>query len=132
VWLALLDMQLLPPSFALSAGYGDVAIGASALIVLYLLTTNHPRARAFVMGWNVLGLVDFVLAITTAFASMSIFVEQMATSGASLSYLNYPFLIPSFGVPVFGLLHIYSLFQLWSAEHPASRAGIAEHRPQAV
>ena len=115
VWLALLDMHLLPPAFGLSAGYGDIAVGASALIVVHLLTTNHPRARAFVIGWNVLGLVDFALAVTTAFASMAPFVEQMARSGASLSYLNYPFLIPSFGVPVFGLLHVFSLFQLRSA-----------------
>lgn len=115
VWLALLDMHLLPPAFGLSAGYGDMAVGASALIVVHLLTANHPRARAFVIGWNVLGLVDFALAVTTAFASMAPFVEQMARSGASLSYLNYPFLIPSFGVPVFGLLHVFSLFQLRSA-----------------
>lgn len=115
VWLALLDMHLLPPAFGLSAGYGDVAVGASALIVVYLLTTNHSRARAFAIGWNLLGIVDFVLAVTAAFASMALFVERLASSGASLSYLNYPFLIPSFGVPVFGLLHIYSLFQLRSA-----------------
>jgi hypothetical protein len=68
-------------------------------------------------GWNLLGLVDFVLAITAAFASMAPFVAQLAGSGTSLSYLNYPFLIPSFGVPVFGLLHIYSLLQLrWAAQ----------------
>lgn len=116
VWLALLDMHLLPPSFGLAAGYGDVTVGATALIVVYLLTTNHPKARTFVIGWNVLGLVDFVLAITAAFASMTPFVAQLAASGTSLSYLNYPFLIPSFGVPVFGLLHIYSLLQLRWAE----------------
>jgi hypothetical protein len=121
VWLALLDMRLLPATFALSAGYGDVAVGTLALIVVYLLTTSHPKARAVVIGWNVLGLVDFVLAITTAFASMGPFVDEMARSGASLSYLNYPFLIPSFGVPVFGLLHIYSLFQVWSAGRPVSQ-----------
>jgi hypothetical protein len=115
-WLALTDMHLLPAGFAVPTGYGDMAVGASALVVVLLLVRRHPRARAAVIAWSLLGIADFVVAVTTAFLAMPDFVDQMVTTGAPLSYLNYPFLIPSFGVPLFGLLHVYALVQVWSAE----------------
>lgn len=121
-WLVLLDMHLLPPGFALPTGYGDMAVGATALLVVLLLARHHPRAHTAVIAWNVLGVADFALAVTTAFAAMPAFVGQLEAAGAPLAYLNYPFLIPSFGVAVFGLLHAYSLYQVWSARRHVDRS----------
>jgi hypothetical protein len=64
LFLALMDMKLLPAEFALPAGYGDITVGLLALGVVYLLATRKPYARALAIGWNVLGLLDLVSALT--------------------------------------------------------------------
>ncbi len=100
LFLALMDMRLLPAEFALPAGYGDVTVGLLALGAI---------------GWNALGLLDLVSALTTGIIYIGPFAAQVAASGGSPLYLNYVLIIPSFGVPLFALLHVYSLFQILSA-----------------
>jgi hypothetical protein len=114
-FLALMDMKLLPAEFALPAGYGDMTVALLALGLVYLLVKRKPYARALAIGWNGLGLLDFVVALTTGFMIVGPFTAQVAASGVSPLYLNYVAIVPSFGVPLFTLLHIYSLFQLLSA-----------------
>ena len=114
LFLALMDMKLLPAEFALSAGYGDIIVGLLALGMVYLLAMRKPYARALGIGWNLLGLLDFVSALTTGGIYILPFAAQLAASGASLHYLNYVLIVPSFGVPLYTLLHIYSIYQLSS------------------
>jgi hypothetical protein len=127
-FLALMDMKLLPAVFALPAGYGDMIVAVLALGVLYLHITRNRHARALTIAWNGLGLLDFVGALVTGVLYIGPFAAQLATAGASLSYLNYVLIVPSFGVPLYTLLHIYSLFQLLSAraDRPTEKA---EHMP---
>jgi len=125
-WLALMDLQLLPAEFALPTGYADMTVGLLALVMAYLLAKRKPYARPLVIGWNVLGLLDFVVAVTTAAMYNGPFAAQLAASGVSLLYFNYVLLIPSFGVPVFGLLHIYSLFQILSPRVGKTKHGVEE------
>ena len=113
-FLALMDMKLLPPEFALSAGYGDMTVGLLALGMIYLLAKRKPYARALVIGWNILGLMDFVGALTTGGLYIVPFSAQVAAAGISLNYLNYVLVVPSFGVPLYALLHIFSLIQMSS------------------
>jgi hypothetical protein len=108
-------MKLLPPQFALPAGYGDMTVGLLALVVVYLLTKQNSYARTVAIGWNLLGLLDFTVALTTGIAFIGPFAARLAASGVSLSYLNYVLIIPTFGVPLFTLLHIYSMFHMLSA-----------------
>ncbi len=115
LFLALLDMKLLPPEFALSAGYGDITVGVLALVMVYLLATRKPYARALVIGWNLLGLLDFVGALVTGLFFIGPYAAQLASHGVSLLYLNYVFFIPSFGVPLYTVLHMYSLRQMFTA-----------------
>jgi hypothetical protein len=115
VWLALADMKLLPTEFALPAGFGDVTVGLLALVMAYLLAKRNPYARALVIGWNVLGLLDFVVALTTGLIYIRPFAAQVAASGVSTLYLNYVFLVPTFAIPLLAVLHLYSLFQMRSA-----------------
>ncbi len=115
LFLALMDMRLLPAEFALPAGYGDITVGLLALGVVYLLANRKPYARALAIGWNALGLLDLVSALTTGIIYIGPFAAQVAASGGSPLYLNYVLIIPSFGVPLFALLHVYSLFQILSA-----------------
>jgi hypothetical protein len=125
--LALLDMKLLPAEFALPAGIGDMTVGLLALGVLYLLTQRKPYARALAMGWNGLGLLDFAVAFTTGRLYNTPFAAEVAASGGSVLYLNYVFIIPAVAVPLFALLHLYSLFQLLSARVDETKPGVAEH-----
>ena len=119
LFLALLDMNLLPAEFALPAGYGDVTVGLLAPVMVYLLATRNPHARRFLMGWHAVGLLDLIVALITGTTYIAPFATQLAASGTSLHYLNYVLIVPSFGVPLLALLHIYSLFQMFSS--PAER-----------
>jgi len=131
LFLALMDMQLLPGAFALPAGYGDITVGLLALGLVYLFAKRSPYARALAIGWNVLGLLDFAAALTTGILYIGPFAAQLAASGASPLYVNYVLIVPSFGVPLYTLLHIYSLFQLLSARMGTTTPGLAapQHTP---
>ena len=115
LFLALMDMKLLPAQFALPAGYGDIIVGLLALVIIYLLMKRNPYARTLAIGWNLLGLLDFTVALATGIIYIGPFADKLAASGTSLSYLNYVLIVPTFGVPLFTLLHIYSLSQLLSS-----------------
>jgi hypothetical protein len=124
LFLALMDMHLLPGAFALPAGYGDITVGLLALGVVYLLAKRKPYAPTLAIGWNVLGLLDFVGALTTGILFIGPFAAQLAASGFSPLYVNYVLIVPSFGVPLYTLLHVYSLFQLLSARGGKTTPGL--------
>jgi TRAP-type C4-dicarboxylate transport system permease small subunit len=121
-----MDMGLLSAEFALSASYGDMIVGLLALAMVYLLAKRKTYARALVIGWNVLGLLDFVSALTAGGMYIVPFSAQIAASGVSLFYLNYVLIVPSFGVPLYALLHIYSLFQMSSTRVDETKQDIEE------
>jgi hypothetical protein len=125
LFLALMDMRLLPPQFALPAGYGDIAVGLLALGMVYLFTKRKPYAPTLAIGWNALGLLDFVSALVSGIAFIGPFAAQLAAHGTSPLYLNYVLIVPAFGVPLYTLLHIYSLFQLVSAQAGKPTPGLA-------
>jgi hypothetical protein len=112
VFLALLDMRLLPAQFALPAGYGDVIVALTAPFVVYALSKNTPYAREFALAWNWLGLLDFAVALVTGTVFIGPYVRQVALTGRSIAYLDYVLMIPGFGVPILVLFHINSLFNL--------------------
>ncbi len=124
LFLALMDMNLLPAEFALSAGYGDMITGLLAFGMVYLLAKRKAYARALVIAWNVLGLLDFISALTLGGMYIVPFSEQVAASGISLLYLNFVLVVPSFGVPLYALLHLYSLFQMLSRRVNETKQGV--------
>jgi hypothetical protein len=126
LFLALMDMRLLPPEFALSAGYGDFTTGLLALGMVYLFEKKKPYARTLAIGWNALGLLDFISALITGAIYIVPFASQLAASGISLHYLNYVLIVPSFGVPLYASLHIYSLIQMFSKRAEESKQAIEE------
>ena len=114
LFLALLDMGRLPAQFALPAGYGDMTVGLLALATVAALASGKPYARSLAIGVNVLGLLDFVSALGTGLASIGPFAQQLQAAGVPALYLNYVLIVPAFGVPLYALMHVYSLFQLYS------------------
>jgi hypothetical protein len=122
LFLALLDLKLLPPEFARPAGYGDVIVGVLALVVVYLLATGNPNARRAAIGWNLLGILDFVIALITGVTYIPPFVRQLAVTGVSTMYVNYVLIIPAYGVPIMSVFHVYSLRQLLASETNSTQA----------
>jgi hypothetical protein len=114
LFLALLDMKLLPPEFARPAGYGDVTVAVLSMVVVYLLATRKPYARAAAIGWNLLGILDLIVALITGVTYIPPFVRHLAVTGVSTLYVNYVLIIPAYGVPLMSVFHAYSLHQLFS------------------
>ncbi len=115
-FLALMDMKLLPSQFALPAGIGDMAVGILAPLVVYAIAQQKSYARNVVIAWNLLGLLDLVVALTTGLLYIGPFAAKVGASGVALYYLNYALLIPSIVVPLLAAMHFYSLYQIVSRQ----------------
>ena len=113
VFLVLLAQGALPRQFALPAGWGDMAVGAAAPLVAYALATRKRWAPRLAVAWNVLGLLDLGVAIgigaLSAESSIRLFTGGPSTDAMAVLPLS---LIPTFGVPIFVLLHVVSLLGL--------------------
>jgi len=106
VFLVLYSVGLLPGFFALPAGWGDIAIGATAPLVAMQLT--QPDRRAGFILWQVLGMADLISAVSMGAAARLISPQGIApTIMASLPMS----LIPTYAVPLFFILHIICIAQ---------------------
>ena len=107
--------SVLPGLFAFPAGFGDMAIGVTAPWIVLGLVRNPSFAgsRRYVI-WNVLGIVDFVVAVSMGVLSSGLFHGINALNGSlTTGAMNrLPLvLIPAFVVPFFTMLHLTALFQ---------------------
>ena len=105
-FLLLESRSILPAVFAFPAGYGDMAIGATAAFVAWKLA--DPGHRNTFILWQLLGIMDLTLAVglgTTAFLLDPHGVPMLAMTVLPLS------LIPTFLVPLYFILHIICIAQ---------------------
>jgi hypothetical protein len=119
VFLVLYTYGILPGTFALPAGWGDIAIGATApLVALRLANSDHRKS--FVL-WQALGMFDLVTAIALGTTARLIDPFGVATTAMAVLPLS---LIPTFAVPLLLILHIISIAQArkWK-EHQHSPIG---------
>jgi hypothetical protein len=118
VFLVLYTYGVLPGIFALPAGWGDITIGATAALVAKWLA--DPGHRRSFIAWQVLGILDLVLAVTLATTSTLIDPGSVPTSAMTVLPLS---LIPTFFVPLLLILHLICIAQArqWSAR--PSRVG---------
>ncbi|HLH06691.1 MAG TPA: hypothetical protein VKW78_05615 [Terriglobales bacterium] len=133
VFLVLYTYGILPGSFALPAGWGDMFIGATALIVAGKVA--NPNCRKTFITWQLLGVTDLVVAVSSG-AFQRIF-HPAALAGSSVVNTGpmtvLPLsLIPTFGVPLFLILHIICVAQArrWSVLEP--KCGSEELKPITV
>src|ERR1700728_3311377 len=64
-FLSLYAHKILPAVFALPAGLGDMAVGLTApWMVLALIRQPHFAAERAFIRWNVLGMLDLVIAVS--------------------------------------------------------------------
>jgi hypothetical protein len=111
-FLALYANGVLPGAFALPAGIGDMAVAATAPLVLAALLRDPAFAkRGLFTAWNVLGMMDLVLAVFSGVraAFLSTGAPGEITTGP-MAHLPLVF-IPVFLVPVFFMLHVAALLQ---------------------
>ena len=106
VFLALGTYKILPAYFALSAGWGDIIIGATApFAALWLANPAHRRGFIF---WQILGIADLINALALAALAGIIDPHGIPPSAMAVLPMSY---ITTFGVPVFFILHIISIAQ---------------------
>ena len=111
-FLFLYAYNVLPAAFALTAGLGDMAIGATApWIILSLSRRPEFAASGAFIRWNLLGILDLVTAVSIAT------VTAMLASGAAGEISTTPMatlpllVVPAFLVPSFLMLHTVALLQ---------------------
>jgi hypothetical protein len=122
VFLVLLGRGVLPAQFALPAGWGDFLVGAAAPAVAWALARQKPWSVPLAVTWNALGLLDLTVAVGVgAFSAQS--AARVFTNGPSTDAMaQLPLsLIPTFGVPIFVLLHVVSLLGFRTREERGAR-----------
>lgn len=97
---------VLPNLFALSAGYGDIAIGLTAFLVALNLTNAEHRG-SFIL-WQLLGMADLVNAVLMG--TLAGVIDPHGIPSTAMTVLPMS-LIPTFGVPLLLMLHIISIAQ---------------------
>jgi hypothetical protein len=97
---------ILPAIFALPAGYGDMAIGATATVVAWKL--DSPARRNSFIFWQLLGIADLVSAVSLGTTAR--LLSPDSTSMAAMTVLPLS-LIPTFLVPLFLILHVICIAQ---------------------
>lgn len=100
-FLILAARGVLSPLFAERAGWGDITTAAIAVVlVLVGLVTTVPRR--VLLAWNVLGMLDLIVAVGTA-----VFVVVRGDVPGMEPLLTLPFiLVPIFAVPLLFATHV--------------------------
>jgi hypothetical protein len=111
----------LPATFALSAGWGDIAAGVLAVPVAWLVRRRAPSWRTVTLAWNALALIDLVAAVTLGIGSTPgspvRFLHEDAAPGtiATLPWL----LVPGYLVPLYVLTHLAVFARLAADRRPS-------------
>jgi hypothetical protein len=110
--LSLYAHNVLPAVFALPVGLGDMAIGVTApWIILALVRQPGFAASGTFIRWNVLGIVDLLVAISIGTVSTH-FATGAPGEISTAPMATLPLLlIPAFLVPLFLMLHTAALMQ---------------------
>jgi hypothetical protein len=138
VFLVLGTYKILPAFFALSAGWGDIVIGATApFAALWLAKPGlakpglaNPGHRKGFIFWQVLGIADLVNALAMGTLAGVIDPHGIPTGAMTVLPMSY---ISTFAVPLFLILHIICIAQArrWPAtSFAATSTGFQRAVPQ--
>ncbi len=97
----------LPGFFAYPAAFGDIAVGLTACVAVIALTWS--TSTSIPIAWSVLGLLDFIGAVGTAFlASQAVAIVH--TDPPTSMFTQWPMvLFPTYLVPFSIILHITTI-----------------------
>ena len=102
----------LPAPFALTAGWGDIAIGLTAPLVAWLVATHGTQARGPLTLWNTLGLLDLIVAVSLGVISSPAFQSGFTGTNAGIMTTLPWLLIPAFLVPTLAASHLAIFYRL--------------------
>ena len=111
IFLILYATDKMPGLFAWPAGVGDVAVGLLAPVVALAYARDPRQNAARVTAWNVLGILDLVVAITTGFITSPSTLFSYEPPNELIAIFPLV-LIPVYLVPLSLLLHLASLAKL--------------------
>jgi len=116
VFLVLAEYGILPYLFALPAGLGDIAVGATAPLMAMKLADRNRR-KGFIR-WQLFGMLDLVTAVTLGTLARFINPHGVPTDAMTMLPLS---LIPTFAVPLMFILHFICIVQArrWPAQRPS-------------
>jgi hypothetical protein len=121
-FLALHSAGRLPPTFALSAGWGDIVVGFAALPLAWAIHRRVPGWQGLTLAWNAVAMLDLVTAVSLGVGSAPDsplrFIFETPSSGA-IATLPWA-MIPGFLVPLFMLTHLV-VFARLAAKAPADQ-----------
>lgn len=99
--------------FAWPAAIGDMITGVMALPAAALIASGTAQGRRAAIAWNIFGLLDFAVAITTANLTSPGPLQMFGFDITAPQLGTYPSVMtPAFAVPSSILLHALSLRQL--------------------
>ena len=121
IFLILYAAGKLPALFALPAGLGDFFVGLFALVVAKAYGRSPEGAAGRVRLWNLLGIADLVIALTTGFLTAPSPLQLASFDRPSTLIAVFPLsLIPVYMVPLSILLHLSSLQRLRSTQRKSA------------
>jgi hypothetical protein len=108
-FLALYVHGVLSGIFALPAGLGDIAIAITApwILVALIRQRSFAGSKTFIV-WNVLGILDLVMAVGLGALVATGVTGEVTTSPMGQLPLV---LAPAYLVPIWTMLHLAALFQ---------------------
>lgn len=113
IFLILYAAGKLPGLFAWPAGLGDVLVGVLAPVVAVAYARAPHKNADLVFAWNLFGLADLVVAVTSGFLTSPSAFQLFAFDLPNELISQFPLvLVPVFLVPVSVLLHLASLAKL--------------------
>lgn len=131
LFIILLAQGQLPAYFARPAGWGDIFIGVTAPLVALALARRASGARPLAFAWNVLGLLDLVVAVGMGTGALAPYLmPELGTRVPSAGAMGvFPLiLVPTFVVPLSIILHVVALARL-AREAPAEGRLMARTAP---
>jgi hypothetical protein len=120
-FLSLYAHNVLPAVFALPAGLGDMAVGATApwMMLALVRQPGFAASNAFVR-WNLFGILDLVVAVSIGTLS-ALFATGAPGEISTAPMATLPLLlIPAFLVPLFLMLHTTALLQSLAARRASA------------
>ena len=111
-FLFLYAYGVLPGAFAWPAGLGDMAIAITApWVALALVRRPGFAASRLFVAWNLLGILDHVVAVSDAAISQGLATGAPGEITVAPMALLPLVLIPAYLVPLFDMLHLIALFR---------------------
>ena len=113
---------VVPWQFALPAGLGDIWAGVAGYQAWSAAHRGAPDARRKLVQANIIGMVDFLVAVLTGIMTSEGFAHVWAHDAPNIINLHPLALFPGFFVPLFLAFHLISISRLRQSNNSLAAA----------